>query len=308
MKDLLIIGAGPAGLSAAIYGIRSGLDLLVLEKLAPGGQVVNTYEIENYPGFVEPVPGWELVSAMENQARRLGAEITTASEIQKVEKDNANGSLRLTMVDGETLEAKAVIIATGASLKKLGVPGESEFIGRGVSYCATCDGAFYRDKITAVIGGGDAALEEALFLTRFASTVYLIHRRDQFRGTRILQDRVFKNEKIEPVMDSIVTEIVGQEKVSAVQVMNKKTEDKSTIEVDGVFLFIGYEPNSGFLPKQILNDRGQVRVDMRMRTPLEGLFAAGDLREHSIRQVVTAAADGAIAAVSAYEYITGMEK
>jgi thioredoxin reductase (NADPH) len=307
MKDLLIIGAGPAGLSAAIYGIRAGLDLLVLEKLAPGGQAVNTYEIENYPGFVDPVPGWELVSAMENQARRLGAEITTG-EIQKVEKDDATGSLRLTKVDGEALEARAVIIATGASLKKLGVPGENEFIGRGVSYCATCDGAFYRDKITAVIGGGDAALEEALFLTRFASTVHLIHRRDQFRGTRILQDRVFKNEKIEPVMDSIVTEIVGDEKVSAVQVRNKKTEKESTIEVDGVFLFIGYEPNSGFLPKQVLNDRGQVRVDMRMRTPLEGLFAAGDLREHSIRQIVTAAADGAIAAVSAYEYITGMEK
>jgi thioredoxin reductase (NADPH) len=303
MKDLTIIGAGPAGLTAAIYGMRAGLDLLVVEKLSPGGQVMNTYEIENYPGFVDPIPGWELVSSMENQAKRLGAEIISG-DIVRVERDLEDGFIRLTPIDGEAIDTRAVIIATGTTLKKLGVPGENEFTGRGVSYCATCDGAFYREKVTVVVGGGDTALEEALFLTRFSKKVYLVHRRDAFRGTKILQERILSNEKIEPVYDTILTAIIGDEKVNAVTVKNKKTQLEGEIETDGVFLFIGYQPNTDFLPKEILNEKGEVRVDMKMKTPLEGIFAAGDLRENSIRQVVAAAADGATAVLSAYEYIT----
>jgi thioredoxin reductase (NADPH) len=303
MKDLTIIGAGPAGLTAAIYGMRAGLDLLVVERLSPGGQVMNTYEIENYPGFVDPIPGWELVSSMENQAKRLGAEIIS-NDIAKVERKLKDGLIRLTPIDGEPIDSRAVIVATGTTLKKLGVPGEDEFIGRGVSYCATCDGAFYRDRITVVVGGGDTALEESLFLTRFAKKVYLVHRRDEFRGTKILQKRVLSNEKIEPVYDTIVTAINGREKVNAVTIKNKKTGAEGEITTDGVFLFIGYQPNTNFLPKEILNEKGEVRVDMMMKTPIEGIFAAGDLRENSIRQVVAAAADGATAVLSAYEYVT----
>lgn len=305
MKDLTIIGAGPAGLTAAIYGMRAGLDLLVVERLSPGGQVMNTYEIENYPGFVDPIPGWELVSSMENQAKRLGAEII-AGDIVRVERDPEDGFIRLTPIDGEAIDTRAVIVATGTTLKKLGVPGENEFTGRGVSYCATCDGAFYREKITVVVGGGDTALEEALFLTRFAQKVYLVHRRDAFRGAKILQERILSNEKIEPVYDTIVTAITGDEKVNAVAIKNKKTEVESEIETDGVFLFIGYQPNTDFLPKEILNEQGEVRVDMKMKTPLGGIFAAGDLRVNSIRQVVAAAADGATAVLSAYEYLSNL--
>lgn len=305
MKDLTIIGAGPAGLTAAIYGMRAGLDLLVVERLSPGGQVMNTYEIENYPGFVDPIPGWELVSSMENQAKRLGAEII-AGDIVRVERDPEDGFIRLTPIDGEAIDTRAVIVATGTTLKKLGVPGENEFTGRGVSYCATCDGAFYREKITVVVGGGDTALEEALFLTRFAQKVYLVHRRDAFRGAKILQERILSNEKIEPVYDTIVTAITGDEKVNAVAIKNKKTEVEGEIETDGVFLFIGYQPNTGFLPKEILNEKGEVRVDMKMKTPLEGIFAAGDLRVNSIRQVVAAAADGATAVLSVYEYLSNL--
>ena len=305
MKDLTIIGAGPAGLTAAIYGMRAGLDLLVVERLSPGGQVMNTYEIENYPGFVDPIPGWELVSSMENQAKRLGAEII-AGDIIRVERDAEDGFIRLTPSDGEAIDTRAVIVATGTTLKKLGVPGENEFTGRGVSYCATCDGAFYREKTTVVVGGGDTALEEALFLTRFAQKVYLVHRRDAFRGTKILQERILSNEKIEPVYDTIVTAITGDEKVNAVAIKNKKTEIEGEIETDGVFLFIGYQPNTDFLPKEILNEQGEVRVDMKMKTPQEGIFAAGDLRVNSIRQVVAAAADGATAVLSVYEYLSNM--
>ena len=306
MKDLIVIGAGPAGLSAAIYGIRAGLDLLVVEKFSPGGQVVNTFEVENYPGFVDPVPGWELVSAMENQAKRLGAEIQSG-EITKIEKDKGNGSITLSLADGNSMSAKTVIIATGSSFRKLDVPGEKEFIGRGVSYCATCDGAFFRGKSVALVGGGNSALEEALFLTRFVNKVYLIHRRDQFRGMKILQERVLSDEKIDPVYDSVVTAINGDAKVESVTLQNKKTKSESELKIDGVFVFVGYKPNTDFLSPELLNETGQVIVDMSMKTPVEGIYASGDLRENSIRQIVTAAADGATAAMSAYTYVTGLD-
>jgi thioredoxin reductase (NADPH) len=304
MKELIIIGAGPAGMAASIYAVRAGLDTLVLEKISPGGQVMLTYEIENYPGFVEPVEGWQLASNMEQQARRLGVTIES-KDVEQVRKVNDIFEIKTT--DGSILEARAVIAATGASLKRLGVPGESEFTGRGVSYCATCDAAFFKDMVTAVVGGGNTALEEALYLTRFASKVYLIHRRDEFRGQKILQDRVRSNPKIELVLDTVVTQVNGDEKVKAISLLNKKTNEQSELTVDGLFIFIGFNPNTAYLPKEVLNQAGQVKVDMHMHTPIKGLFAAGDLREGSYRQVLMAAADGATASISAYEYITNKE-
>ncbi len=307
MKDLIIIGAGPAGLTAGIYGMRAGIDLAVLEKLSPGGQVMTTYEVENYPGFVDPVPGWELMSNMENQARRLGAEIMSA-EVASLSSKDAENAFEVALADGRSLRSRAVIIATGASLMKLNVPGEADFTGRGVSYCATCDAAFFKDKVTAVVGGGDTALEEAQFLTRFAGKVYLIHRRDRFRGLKLLQDRVLTNPRIEPVYDSVVTSINGNGQVRSVSVANKKTGSARDIPVDGVFIFVGYRPNTGFLPPSVLNEFGEVKVDMRMRSSIRGLFAAGDLRNGSIRQIVAAAADGATAALSAYEYLEELQR
>ncbi len=304
MKDLIIIGAGPAGLTASIYGIRAGLDLLVLEKLTPGGQVMNTYEIENYPGFVDPIPGWELVSAMENQAKRLGAEIKSG-DVLSIEKADSNFIVKLK--NGEELASKTVIAASGANFKKLGVPGEDKFLGRGVSYCATCDGAFFKDRVTAVIGGGNSALEEADFLTKFASKVLLIHRRDEFRGVKILQDRVLSNDKIEPVYDTIVKSINGNEAVETITLVNKKTDQEKELTTDGVFIFVGIDLNAGYLPEDILNEMGEVKIDNQNSTPVSGLFAAGDIREASRRQVVMAAADGATAALSAYDYIVEMK-
>lgn len=300
VKDLVIIGGGPAGLTAAIYGIRAGLDLVLVEKFSPGGQVVNSYEIENYPGFAEPVAGWELMSAMEEQTRRLGADIING-DVTSVRK---SGDIFSVEMDGTALEAKSVIVAAGASHRKLGVPGEKEYMGRGVSYCATCDGAFYKDRITVVVGGGDVALEEAHFLTRFSSKVYLVHRREAFRGADILQKRVLSSDRIVPVYNSVVESINGNDVVSSVSVKNLLTGEKNTIDTDGVFVFIGYDPNTGFIDKQLLNSSREIEVDMNMRTNVEGLFAAGDIRSGSKRQIVMACADGATAAMSSYDYLT----
>lgn len=302
MRDLIILGAGPAGLSAAIYGMRAGIDLLVIEKFSPGGQVMNTYEVENYPGFAEPILGYELVSAMENQARRLGAEISSG-EITSLEVDHRTKKFSLLFSDGSTLNAKSVIIATGTSLKKLGIPGEEQLLGHGVSYCATCDGAFFKDRIVAVIGGGNTALEEAHFLTRFARKVYLIHRRNQYRADKILQNRVASNEKIVPILETIPISINGTSHVQSLTLQNVRTHEIFELNVDGVFIFIGYTPNTSYLPSELLNENGEVIVDMHMRTKIPGLFAAGDVRSESKRQIVMACADGATAALSAYEYL-----
>ncbi|MFH0976696.1 MAG: thioredoxin-disulfide reductase [Spirochaetota bacterium] len=304
MKDLIIIGAGPAGLSAAIYGIRAGLDLLVLERYSPGGQVMNTYEVENYPGFVEPVKGWELMSAMESQARRLGAEIISG-DVKSVVKNEKSNSFKTELTSGEILESRSVILACGALHENLHVPGEKEFAGKGVSYCATCDGAFFKDKVTAVVGGGNTALEEALFLTRFASKVYLIHRRKEFRAAKILQDRVLADKKIDPIYDTIIISIKSNDnnKVTSVILKNKLTNEEKSLELDGVFIFAGYKPNTGFLPKDMLNTNGEIFSDRDMHTKISGLFAAGDAREGSKKQIVMACADGATAAMEVYEYL-----
>lgn len=301
IKDLIVIGGGPAGLTAGIYGMRAGLDLLLLEKFSPGGQVINSYEIENYPGFVEPVPGWELMAHMEDQARRLGVPIESA-EVTAVSKQDL---LFKVETGSGTLSAKSVIIASGAQSRKLGVPGEKEFLGRGVSYCATCDGAFYKDKVTVVVGGGDVALEEAHFLTRFSSRVRLIHRRDSFRGTDILQKRVIGDPKISTVFNTVVESVNGEDKVTSVSIKNVITGERGKLETDGVFIFVGYDPATSYLDSSLLNEKKEVVVDMNMRTGIEGLFAAGDLRSGSRRQIVMAAADGATAALSAYDFLTG---
>ncbi len=305
MKDLIIIGAGPAGLSAAIYGMRAGLDLVVVEKLSPGGQVMNTYEVENYPGFAEPLAGWELMSRMEEQARRLGSEVVSGV-VASVARDAITGTFTVTMTDNTVMESKAVIAATGATYRKLKIPGEDEYLGHGVSTCATCDGAFYKERVCAVIGGGNTALEEAHFLTRFARKVFLIHRRDQYRGSKILQDRVSSNDRIQPVLDTVVESINGKTKVESVSLKNVKTGVRTDLAVDGVFIFIGFDANTGYLPGEVLNEAGEVIVDMKMRTPVPGLFAAGDMRLGSRRQIVMAAADGAMASLEAYDYILGL--
>ena len=307
MKDCVIIGAGPAGLSAAIYGMRAGLDLVVMEKLSPGGQVMTTYEVENYPGFVEPVQGWDLVGRIEGQARRLGAEIESC-EILSLEKDEAGDRFLLKRDDDSVMETRTVIMATGVSLKKLGVPGEGPYIGRGVSYCGTCDGAFFKGKKIAVVGGGDTALDEAHFLTRFVEKVYLVHRRDKFRGTKILQDRVLCDQRIEPVYNTVVESINGGDKVTGVTVRNVVTGVASDLALDGVFIFIGHDPNTALMPAGTLNEAGEIITDMKMSTSVPGLFAAGDLRAGSGRQIVMAASDGAMAAMSAYKYIESLNE
>lgn len=302
MKDLVIIGAGPAGLSAAIYGRRSGLDLVVIEKFAPGGQVINTYEVENYPGFAEPVSGFQLVQGMESQAVRLGAAIESM-EVSGFEK-RPDGIFEIKGGGGEIIEARAVILAMGSKNRTLGIPGEQEFIGRGVSYCGTCDGAFYKDKVVAVIGGGNTALEEADFLTRFASKVYLVHRRHEFRGDVTAQNRAFSNPKIEKRCGFIPVSIGGTAKVDSL-ILKGADGEQSTLVTDGVFIFVGYDPATSYVPAELLDESRQVKVDMQMRTSVPGLFAAGDLRTESRRQIVMACADGATATMSAYEYLTG---
>ncbi|MCF6097630.1 thioredoxin-disulfide reductase [Thermovorax subterraneus] len=300
MFDLAIIGAGPAGLSAAIYGARARLSTVIIEKMYPGGQAAITDIIENYPGFTEGIGGAELTEAMKKQAERFGAQFLNG-EVEKIEKQNEKFLLSL---KNETVEAKAVILAMGAQARRLGVKGEKEFTGRGVSYCATCDGAFYTDRTVMVVGGGDTAIEEALFLTHFAKSVTVVHRRSELRATKILQERAFKNEKIKFIWDSVVEEIKGSDSVQEVVLKNLKTGETTSIPVDGVFVAIGWDPNTAIVKDLVkLNEKGYIITDENMATGVPGLFAAGDLREKSLRQVVTAVADGAVAAVSAEKYL-----
>jgi thioredoxin reductase (NADPH) len=302
MKDLIIIGGGPAGLTAGIYGKRAGLDLVLIEKFSPGGQVVTSFEIENYPGFAEPVEGWKLMADMEDQARRLGVDIIN-DEILSIDREGGTFTVR---GNGEIYKARTVIVAAGANHRRLDIPGEKELLGRGVSFCATCDGAFFKDREVIIAGGGDVALEEAFFLTRFASRVYIAHRRDQFRGAKILQDRVLGCEKITPLYNTEIESVNGSGNVESVTVRNNISGKKDIIKLDGVFIFVGYVPNTAFLESSLLNESGEVIVDIRMRTAVDGLFAAGDIRSGSRRQIVMAASDGAVAALEAYDYITAL--
>ena len=301
--DTIIIGGGPAGLSAGVYAMRSRLKTVLVEKYVPGGQMIVTDFVENYPGFADGITGAELSAAMELQARNLGIEIVSA-EVLNV--DFAHEEKKIITSEGE-FRAPTVIIATGATPRQLGLPSENRLTGKGVSYCATCDGAFFRDKEIAVVGGGNTAVQDAVFLTRFARKVTLVHRRDAFRATRILQERALKNPKIEVAWDSIVTDILGDMKVTGLALRNVKDGSERTLPVDGVFILIGTDPHTEcFRGHVTLDPAGYILTNEDMHTSVPGVFAAGDCRRKSLRQMVTAAADGAIAAVEAEKYIEAL--
>lgn len=297
MYDVIILGAGPAGLTAGIYAARGGLNTVIVESSAVGGQASLTAEIENYPGF-ESVNGFELVSIMQAQCDRLGVTFVFDSPVNVSLEGEVK---RVTTAASGTLEARTVIIATGALPRTLGLPNESALMGGGVSYCATCDGAFFRGKPVAVVGGGNTAVEDALYLLKFASDVWLIHRRDALRADAILADRV-KSSGVKIVWDSVVTELVGENKLRALTLKNVKTGELSSLAVNGVFIAVGQTPSTAGLTGVEL-DGGYIVTDEEMRTALPGVFAAGDVRKKSLRQVVTATADGAIAAESAIKYL-----
>jgi thioredoxin reductase (NADPH) len=301
-REVIIVGGGPAGLTAGLYACRSGLPATIYEKGYPGGLAATTDLIDNYPGFTDGVNGMELGDLMKKHAERFGAKIVT-SKIDKVWND---GGVKVA-VKGETIPAGAVIVATGWSPKKLGVPGEAELTGRGVSYCATCDGPLYRDKTVAVIGGGDSALQEAIFLAKFAREVKLIHRRDEFRAAPFLQKIVEDNDKITPLLSKTVLAIRGEGEVEGVDLECKKTGNKEFAEAEGVFFYVGIIPNVGMLgPEFDRDEMGFIKTDDRCQTSVEGIFAAGDVRSKTLRQVVTAAGDGALAAMSAYAYLEAL--
>ena len=298
--DVIIIGGGPAGMSAAIYAARARLKTLIIEKAGCGGQIAITDHLENYPGFETGINGFELAVKMQTQATTFGSEITYG-EVLSVEVEE---NIKKVILQDKVFETKTIIIASGAAFKKLNVPGEEEFIGKGVSYCATCDGPFFRNKEIAVVGGGDSALQEALYLTKFASKVNLIHRRNEFRAAKILQEKVLANEKINVILDSVVEEICGTQMLDSLKVKNVKTGSVINLAVNGVFLFVGWQPNTKFLENSKINlDSGYIVTDENMRTNIDGVFACGDVRKKQLRQVVTAASDGAISAISAQHYI-----
>lgn len=298
--DIAIIGAGSAGLSAAIYAARGGLSTVVFENGLVGGQITQTMEVENYPGFEEVLDGFTLTDRMKKQADRFGPEFKT-EEVKNVTLD---GVCKVVETNKATYRVKTVIIATGAIPRKLGIPGEIKLTGRGVSYCATCDGALYRGKIVAVIGGGDSAVEEAMFLTRFVKKVYLIHRRDELRAVKIVQDRAFKNEKMEFIWDTIPQEINGKNGVESLTIYNRKTKETKKIDIDGIFIYVGIIPNNKIFENQLNYDnQGFILTDENMHTKLPGVYAAGDIVHKTLRQVVTAVSDGAIAAFSAEKWI-----
>lgn len=304
MRKVIIIGSGPAGLTAGIYAGRAQLEPLLIAGNLLGGQPTLTHVVENYPGFPEPLPGQELAQLMQRQAERFGARIL---QDEVVGVDLSNRSLGV-QTWGESYQAQALIIATGVSPRKLGVPGEEEFAGQGVSYCAVCDGFFYQDMQVAVVGGGDSAVKEAIFLTRFAERVTVIHRRDRLRATQVLQKRAFANERIDFLWDSVVREVVGQQAVTGVRVENVKNGEFSLLPVDGVFIYVGSTSNTKFLKGELeLDERGYIVVDERGHTSRRGVFAAGDVRRGVLKQVATAVGSGAVAAMEAGEYIAELE-
>lgn len=299
--DVIIIGGGPAGYTAALYCARNALSALVLEAFAPGGQMSTTDMIDNYPGFPGGVGGYDLAAEMRSQAERFGAK----SVFQKVRSvDFASRTKKITTEDGTVYEAAAVIVATGASPKELGLSRERELRGRGVSYCATCDGAFYRGKSVAVVGGGDTAAADAVLLSKICSKVYLVHRRDSMRAAKVYLKPLQDAKNVEFVWDSAVQEILGGEKVSGVEVRNLKTGAVTALECDGLFVAVGSNPNTEvFRGALALDSRGYILASESMTTDVEGVFAAGDVRTKSLRQVVTAVSDGAVAATMAEEYL-----
>lgn len=300
MEDLIIIGAGPAGLTAGLYAARSRLRTILFERLTLGGQILTTDFVENYPGFPEGISGFELADRMKLQAEKFGLEIQN----QEVVRLEFLPKKNIVVTDKQNLESKAVILACGATPQKLGIEGEDLLIGKGISYCATCDGPFYTNQEVAVIGGGDMAVEEALFLTRFASKVHLVHRRDKLRATKLLQERVLTKEQIIIIWDTIPTRIVGKNEVEGIELKSVKTDEVSLLPVRGVFIFIGYNPNNALVKGHMELDKlGFVLTNNDMETSMPGVFAAGDIRSKLLRQVSTAVGEGAMAAFAAEKFL-----
>ena len=303
MHDVLIIGGGPSGLAAALYAARGNMDTVIFERAVVGGQISLTETVENYPGFPEAIGGQELADLCLKQAQRFGAKLVNA-EIQKIER--TDGAFRLSGPSG-MWEGKSVIYACGADPRRLDIPGERELTGRGVSYCATCDAFFFRGKEVIVVGGGDAAVEEGIFLTKFARVVTIVHRRDQLRASKILQERAFNNPKIGFRWDTLLTEICGENQVTHVRVRNVKTQEQGEIRTDGVFVFIGHIPNTRLAEGLVeMSEEGLIQANHSMETSLPGVYVCGDCRTGTVRQMVQSAGDGAAAALSAIKYVDSL--
>lgn len=299
--DVLIIGAGPAGYTAGIYCSRAGYNTLIISGVLPGGQLINTTEVENYPGFEKGIMGPDLMMEMKNQTLRMG---TTIINDEAVDVDFRLEPFKV-LTASEEYEGRAVIIATGANPRKLGLQGEQEFGGRGVSYCATCDGPFFRNQELIVVGGGDSAIEEATFLTKFATVVHLVHRRDELRASKVMQKRAFDNEKIRFHWNSEITEIKGTQKVQQAVIKNVKTDQEKTLDVGGVFVAIGHEPNTKLFKNQInLDAEEYIILKNKTETNIKGIFAAGDVHDRNYRQAVTAAGYGCMAAIDVDKYLS----
>ena len=298
--DAIVIGGGPAGMAAALYLVRAGVKILVVEKLAPGGQMLLTEELENYPGFPDGIKGYELADQMSEHVKKYSFD-KILDEVQQIIPGKKNHEV---VVDGVHYKARTIILATGVVFKKLKVPNEEKLLGRGVSYCALCDGNFYKNKVVAVVGGGNSALEESLYLARLVKKLYLIHRRTEFRGLKCYQDKCNADPKIIPVLNSVVSRIVGDNEVVGIEIKDTVTNEYSVLDVDGVFIFVGFNPVSTFFPAELQLDQfGFIKTTCEMETNIPGIFAAGDLRSKNCRQVVTAVGDGATAATAAFAYL-----
>ncbi len=301
--DIVIVGAGPGGLTAGLYASRANRKTIAIEKMIPGGEIVNTELVEDYPGF-ESIGGAELAKKMEDHARKFGLEIAS-DNITEIYSD---GRYKIAKGDYEEYRAKAIIIATGGHPRKLGIPGELELAGKGVSYCAICDGAFFKNQDIAVVGGGDAAVEEGAFLTKFGRKVYLIHRRNELRAQKLIQDRAFKNEKMEFIWDSVPEKVNGKNKVESITLKNVKTGAIKELAVGALFPFVGFVPNSNIFKEPIkMDELGYIITDQNMETSIKGIWAIGDVRKQLCKQVTNAVGDGTTAAVAADKYITAWE-
>ncbi len=297
--DLIIIGAGPAGLTASIYAKRAMLDFLFLEKWLPGGEIANTYEVENYPG-INYVSGAELADKMIDHTQQLGIKIL----LESVEKVDFSKDTKKIVTDRKTYFAKTVLIATGASSKKLGLPNEENLAGRGISYCAICDGALFKNKVVAVVGGGDVAVENVIYLSRVVKKVYLIHRRDNLRAVKRYQEKMYNLDNVEIIWDSVVTEFNGEEYLESIDILNVMNKEKRNIEVSGVFVAIGMRPNVDYLGDSVeLTEANWIKTDDFLETSVKGVFAAGDIRDKSLRQIVTSVSDGAMAVSVLQKYL-----
>jgi len=302
--DIIVIGGGPGGLTAGMYAARANRKTILIEKYMPGGQIANTEEVEDYPGF-ELISGAELAMKMAEHAKKFGLEIIS-DEVEEVYVEGKDRVVKC--ASGDIYRGKAVILSPGGSPNLLNIPGEKEYSGKGVSYCAICDGAFFKDEIIAVVGGGDAAVEEGMFLTKFGSKVILIHRRDQLRAQKVIQDRAFKNTKMEFIWDTVVEKINGEDKVKSLTLKNVKTGETSDFEVGAVFIFIGFVPNSNLTREELNKDEnGYILTNERMETSIPGIFACGDVRAQLVRQITNAVGDATTAAVAAEKYIEETE-